>query len=63
MAIYKSDLTQFIERLKQQKPYLEAEQRRGRAIWWDKDPVDLDEMRRAKESSLPQRPRLSRGTR
>lgn len=63
MAIYKSDITQFIENLKQQKPYLEAEQRRGMAIWWDKEPVDLDEMRRARESKVPQAQRLFRGTR
>ena len=36
---YVSDATQFIESLKQQKPELEAEQRQGRALLWDK-PVD-----------------------
>lgn len=35
---YKSDITQFIEQLKTQKPDLEAQQRAGRAIWWDKRP-------------------------
>jgi hypothetical protein len=33
---YQSDATQFIEQLKATKPDLEAQQRAGRAIWWDK---------------------------
>lgn len=33
---YKSDVTQFIEQLKAQRPTLEAEQRAGRALLWDK---------------------------
>ena len=33
---YTSDATQFIEQLRQQKPTLEAEQRAGRALLWDK---------------------------
>ena len=33
---YTSDATQFIDGLKAAKPTLEAEQRAGRAIWWDK---------------------------
>jgi hypothetical protein len=36
---YKSDVTQFIEELKAKKPTLEAEQRAGRALLWDK-PID-----------------------
>ena len=35
-ADYTSDATQFIEGLKAARPTLEAEQRAGRAIWWDK---------------------------
>lgn len=33
---YKSDVTQFIDQLKAQRPTLEAEQRAGRALLWDK---------------------------
>lgn len=33
---YSSEITQFISDLKQKKPDLEAQQRAGRAIWWDK---------------------------
>jgi hypothetical protein len=36
---YKSDVTSFIDELKVRKPTLEAEQRAGRALLWDK-PVD-----------------------
>ena len=38
---YKSEVTQFIEQLKAAKPDLEAQQRAGRAIWWDKH-IDRD---------------------
>ena len=34
---YQSDATQFINGLKTQKPSLEAEQRAGRALLWDKN--------------------------
>ena len=33
---YRSDATQFIDDLKAKKPTLEAEQRQGRALLWDK---------------------------
>ena len=33
---YTSDMTHFLADLKAAKPSLEAEQREGRAIWWDK---------------------------
>ena len=33
---YKSDATQFIDQLKVQKPELEAQQRFGRNLLWDK---------------------------
>ena len=32
---YRSDTTQFIDSLKAQKPALEAEQAKGRALLWD----------------------------
>lgn len=38
---YTSEVTQFIAHLKEEKPDLEAQQRAGRAIWWDKR-VDRD---------------------
>jgi hypothetical protein len=33
---YKSEISLFIDDLKAKKPDLEAQQRAGRAIWWDK---------------------------
>ena len=38
---YESEITQFIAGLKQQKPQLEALQREGRELLWDK-PVDRE---------------------
>lgn len=34
---YKSEATQFIDQLKAQRPTLEAEQRAGRALLWDRE--------------------------
>jgi Protein of unknown function (DUF3460) len=34
---YTSEITQFIDKLKADKPTLEAEQRAGRALLWDKN--------------------------
>ncbi|MBN9117204.1 MAG: DUF3460 family protein, partial [Pandoraea sp.] len=48
--MYESDITQFIKQLKTEKPTLEAEQRQGRALLWDKQPIDLDERRQAQQS-------------
>ncbi len=33
---YKSDMTAFLEELKEKRPTLEAEQRAGRALLWDR---------------------------
>lgn len=38
---YQSDITQFINQLKQKDPLLEEKQREGRALLWDKM-VDFD---------------------
>ncbi len=51
--MYQSDITRFIEELKQKKPDLERKQREGRAIWWDKQ-LDWDELKRAQDSRVPQ---------
>jgi hypothetical protein len=55
MAIYQSDITRFLQELKQDRPHLEQEQRKGRAIWWDR-PQDLDTSRRNLESRVAQQP-------
>jgi len=52
---YKSDVTSFIEELKAKKPTLEAEQRFGRALLWDK-PVDREAQREYGDARVPQQP-------
>lgn len=54
--MYESDITQFIRQLKRDQPEIEGEQKKGRAIWWDKEPLDLDEARRLREALVPQQP-------
>jgi hypothetical protein len=56
MATYESEFTQFLRQLKTERPHLEAEQRKGRAIWWDKDAIDLDQSRRWGEAKVPMQP-------
>jgi Protein of unknown function (DUF3460) len=52
---YKSEVTSFIEELKAKKPTLEAEQRAGRALLWDKS---LDRSAQAEwlDAKVPQQP-------
>ncbi|KDR44424.1 DUF3460 family protein [Caballeronia glathei] len=54
--MYQSDITQFINQLKAQKPSLEEEQRHGRALLWDKQPIDLDERSKQQSSRVQQTP-------
>ncbi|MFC7514457.1 DUF3460 family protein [Herbaspirillum sp. GCM10030257] len=53
---YESDFTKFLKELKQKDPELEQKQRAGRAIFWDKAPIDLDASKRAEESRIKQQP-------
>ncbi len=50
-----SEVTQFIEQMKAQKPQLEKEQRAGRALLWDKS-VDRDAQQEFKEARVAQKP-------
>ncbi|GAB2919501.1 DUF3460 family protein [Paraburkholderia jirisanensis] len=52
--MYQSDITQFLNQLKAQKPQLEAEQRSGRSLLWDKQPIDLDERAQQQSSRVQQ---------
>ena len=52
---YQSDTTQFINQLKTQKPSLEAEQRAGRALLWDKN-VDRSAWDDFDEAEVAQKP-------
>ena len=38
MPAYESDLTRFMRRFLEEHPEEVESQRKGRAIWWDKDP-------------------------
>ena len=52
---YTSDVTSFIQTLKDAKPSLEAEQRRGRALLWDKA-IDRTQADDDLDSRVPQQP-------
>lgn len=52
---YASDATQFIDSLKSQRPELEAEQRQGRALLWDKQ-IDRQFAAEASEARVAQKP-------
>jgi hypothetical protein len=52
---YRSDVTQFLEQLKAQRPSLEDEQKRGRALLWDKA-VDRDAQADYRSVRVPQQP-------
>ncbi|MFG6459186.1 DUF3460 family protein [Roseateles sp. BYS96W] len=52
---YKSEATQFIEQLKAQRPTLEAEQRAGRALLWDRE-QDRTAQAGFDEARVPQQP-------
>lgn len=52
--MYESDHTLFIKSLKEQNPNIEAGQREGRSLLWDKAPTPLDEQSRQRDSSVAQ---------
>lgn len=52
---YKSDVTRFIEELKAKKPDLEAEQRAGRSLLWDRA-IDREALEEWREARVPQQP-------
>ena len=50
---YHSEATQFIDQLKASKPGLEAQQRAGRALLWDKN-LDRSEQQEFKSAKVAQ---------
>ncbi len=52
---YKSDVTNFIEELKAKKSSLEAEQRAGRALLWDRA-LDRRALAEWDDARVPQQP-------
>ena len=55
MALYKSDITKFIEELRERKPDLESSQREGRSLLWDRR-QDPEFARQAREAKVRQTP-------
>jgi Protein of unknown function (DUF3460) len=53
IAMYESDHTKFMRELMAQKPQLAEEQKKGRAIWWDKS-LDPDQQAQFKQARVPQ---------
>ncbi len=52
---YESDTTQFIKKLKASQPELEAQQRQGRALLWDKQ-VDREAQAQFRAGRVSQKP-------
>ena len=50
---YRSDVTQFIDGLKQAHPALEQEQREGRNLLWDRT-IDRDQQAQWRSARVPQ---------
>lgn len=48
---YESDTTKFIRELLEKKPELKEDQKKARAMWWDKT-LDLKELKRQRESEV-----------
>jgi hypothetical protein len=53
-SLYQSEATQFLSSLKEANPQLEQSQRDGRALLWDKAPIDLDSQQRTAEARVNQ---------
>ncbi len=54
-APYKSEVSMLIDELKAKKPTLEAEQRAGRALLWDRQ-LDRQALADWSEARVPQQP-------
>jgi len=55
MAKYESEYTQFMRDWLAQHPEEINVQQSGRALWWDKPPLTLEEQQRAQESKVPRK--------
>jgi len=51
---YESDATRLIRGLLEERPQIAEVQRAGRSLWWDKR-LDFDQLRRERESRVPQK--------
>ncbi|THF61101.1 DUF3460 family protein [Pseudothauera nasutitermitis] len=55
MAMYESEHTKFMREWLARNPQELEEQKKGRALWWDK-PQDLEESARKAEARVPVKP-------
>ena len=53
MADYESEHTKFIREWMEKNPAEVQEQKKGRALWWDKAPVPLEEMDAVAKAKVP----------
>ncbi|HVF64707.1 MAG TPA: DUF3460 family protein [Casimicrobiaceae bacterium] len=53
---YVSDATRFLRELAEKRGDIDEQQRKARAIWWDKDPKDLVAEREMAKSRVPMQP-------
>jgi hypothetical protein len=53
---YESEHTRFMRELMENKPQLATEQKKSRAIWWDKTPAQLDVRRGLDEGRVRMKP-------
>jgi hypothetical protein len=56
MAIYKSEVTQFLEQLKKERPHIESGQVAGRALLWDKEPISPERSAEVTKMEIAQKP-------
>lgn len=56
MALYTSEITQFLNEIKGKDPRIEQGQAAGRALLWEKPPANAEERRRAKVAKVAQKP-------
>ncbi|MCB1938625.1 MAG: DUF3460 family protein [Rhodocyclaceae bacterium] len=55
MALYESEHTKFMREWMEKHPEESAEQKKGRALWWDK-PQDADTRTRQNAAKVPVKP-------
>ena len=53
MALYESEHTKFMREWMKQHPEELLEQKKGRALWWDKPPRTLEAMKNDGEAEVP----------
>ena len=56
MAQYESEHTKFMREWLEKHPKEGEVRRSGRALWWDKKPYTPDDLHRAAESTVAQKP-------